>query len=137
MGTTTHVDSVRWPPFYTTPEYREAISKFKPGERFTVTKRKVANTTVLDITAAPAPATASAQRPPQPAIRVLERSDSLDSPVTELPRTRLAVSLREAVDAAAQAEKHAQQIGYTVRFQPSDIRAMAISVLIDFQRRAA
>jgi len=125
---------------YTAVEYRDAISKFKPGQRFTVTKRKIGNATVLDIHKCEVSGPAELHKSvvsPQPAIRVLERSDSLDSPVTEVPRTRLAASLWEAVDAAAQAEKHVQKIGYQLRFQPGDIRAMAISVLIDFQRRAA
>lgn len=121
--------------FYTTPEYREALANFKPGQRFTVTKRKQGNKTYLEIQ------DAAKERPSQlgeqPAIRVLSRSENLDSPVEEIPRTMLSGALCEAVSAADQAEKYARQIGYNLRFAPGDIRAMAISVLIAMQGRRA
>ena len=50
---------------------------------------------------------------------------------------RLESALKLAVRAAAVAEKHGQSIGYSFRFSPSDIRAMAISVLIQGERHAA
>jgi len=51
------------------------------------------------------------------------------------PSTRLEDALKTAVSAAREAEQHAQSIGYQLRFQPSDIRAMAISVLIGMESR--
>ena len=128
--------------FYTQPEYREQIARFKPGERFTVAKRKQGNTTVLEISACPnKTGQTTVSRPKevgeQPAIRLLSRADSLDSPVGEIRRTQLSAALREAVSAADQAEKYAQQIGYTLRFAPGDIRCMAISVLIGMQGKRA
>jgi hypothetical protein len=117
--------------FYTTPEYREQVGRFKPGERFTVAKRKQGNKTVLEVGQATSP------KAEQPAIRILSRADSLDAPVVDLPRTQLAASLREAVSAADQAEKFAQQIGYNLRFTAGDIRSMAISVLIGMQGKRA
>jgi hypothetical protein len=48
--------------------------------------------------------------------------------------TKLETALKTAVAAAAAAEKHAAEIGYTVRFTPSDIRAMGISVLTAMDR---
>ena len=73
----------------------------------------------------------------QPVAELLDASESLDSPVeVERPRTRLEDALKTAVSAAALAEKHGQAIGYNVRFAPSDIRAMGISVFIGLESRS-
>ena len=75
----------------------------------------------------------------QPAAALLNGCPSLDSPIPENPRptTQLEAALKTAVSAAAAAEKHAAAIGYNVRFTPSDIRAMGISVLISMDGRHA
>ena len=73
----------------------------------------------------------------QPAAAILDAQPSLDSPVDEIPHSRLEDALRNAVTAAAAAEKHAEKLGYACRFSSADVRAMAISVLIGMQQRAA
>ena len=46
------------------------------------------------------------------------------------PQTQIENALKTAVHAAHRAEQFATEIGYTVRFSESSIRAMAISILI-------
>jgi hypothetical protein len=48
--------------------------------------------------------------------------------------TKLEFALRTAIAAAAGAEQFGHEIGYVVRFAPDDIRAMAITVLINGSR---
>lgn len=83
---------------------------------------------------------------PQKAVTIIEQAGALDAsgrdlegnhqPVSEHSATALEQALTTAVSAAAKAERHGQAIGYTVRFAPGDIRAMAISVLIQNGRAA-
>lgn len=81
-----------------------------------------------------------------PAAALLDGAGPLDSPIPDqepdedpppIPLTRLEHALKTAVSAAHKAELEGLKIGYNVRFTPSDIRAMAISVLIGMDRRAA
>lgn len=62
-----------------------------------------------------------------------ELDDQNLQPVAKGPATALEAALKTAVSAAAEAEKHGQQIGYNVRFTPGDIRALGITVLIGMQ----
>jgi hypothetical protein len=48
--------------------------------------------------------------------------------------TKLEFALKTAIAAAAGAEQFGHEIGYVVRFAPDDIRAMAITVLINGSR---
>lgn len=82
---------------------------------------------------------------PQPVQQLLDVGPSLDSPVPEPdpdeeptypPAAKLEHALKLAVNAAHNAEREGLKIGYNVRFTPSDIRAMAISVLIQMERAA-
>ena len=83
---------------------------------------------------------------PQAVAKMLDNAEALDAavlpdpPRKEVPRkppTRLESALKTAVHACAAAEQEGAQIGYSVRFQPQDIRAMAISLLINSERRTA
>ncbi len=47
------------------------------------------------------------------------------------PATQLEHALKVALQAASNAEKYAQQIGYTCRFTPEAIKSMAITLLIN------
>jgi hypothetical protein len=107
----------------------------KPGQRFELLKAQEGRKKVWRVS-----------RIQQPAAALLDGSGPLDSPIPEddpqddpppIPLIRLEHALKTAVHAAAKAEKHGLGIGYTIRFTPSDIRAMAISVLIGMDRRAA
>lgn len=115
---------------------------FKPGERFTVQKVKAGRSVKWSIQRANAVEAQPANELPeerqkqQPAITLLERSDSVDATSYEIPSSRLDDALKTAVSAAAAAEKHGAAIGYSIRFRPEDVRAMAISVLIGMQRAA-
>lgn len=84
---------------------------------------------------------------PQPVQQLLDVGPSLDSPVPEpdpdeeptyppAAKSKLELALKSAVTAAHKAEQEGMRIGYTIRFTPSDIRAMAISVLIQMERAA-
>jgi hypothetical protein len=119
---------------YTPESLKEAISAFKPGERFTIWKLRVGRSIEWKLERAGTPVQHAT---PQPIAAILERSEALDPTGDEIPRSRLEDALRNAVTAAAAAEKHGAAIGYTIRFQPADVRAMAISVLIGMQQRAA
>jgi len=112
---------------YTPPEVQAQITHagINAGQRFQIEKRKNGREFEWIITAG------------QPVAVILEGQPSLDSPVEEIPHSRLEDALRNAVSAAAAAEKHGAAIGYPVRFKPEDVRAMAISVLIGMDRRAA
>ena len=117
---------------YTPLEVRSQIDamKLKPGQPFSIIRARQNNQIVW-----------KAQRIEQPAAALLNGSESLDSPVPEeparIPGTRLEHALKTAVSAAANAEREGARIGYSVRFTPADIRAMAISVLIQGERYAA
>lgn len=78
------------------------------------------------------------ERSEQAAVTLLNETPSLDRliPEDEESDSRLETALKVAVNAAAYAEKEGRKIGYAVRFTPSDIRAMAISVLIQGERAA-
>jgi len=110
----------------------------KPGQRFELYKAQEGRKTLWRVTR---------QGPAQqPVVDVLNGSGPLDSPIPEpepnedpppIPITRLEHALKTAVTAAAKAEKHAEGLGYACRFSSADVRAMAISVLIGMDRRAA
>jgi hypothetical protein len=99
----------------------------RAGQKFTIEKRQANGKTGWVVSLA------------QPVAALLNGQESLDNPIPENPRpsTMLESALKTAVSAAAAAEKHATEIGYTVRFTPSDIRAMGISVLIGMESRHA
>lgn len=121
---------------YTPESLKEKIGAFKPGERFTIQKVRAGRTIEWKLQRAGTPVQRETAKP-QHAATLLDSVSSLDSTVDEIPRSRLEDALRNAVTAAAAAEKHGAAIGYTIRFQPADVRAMAISVLIGMQQRAA
>ena len=112
--------------------------KIKAGERFQIEKRQVQDRTDW----------IPSRLQQQPAARIVEQAEALDEPqgippssplagavaIRRIPSTQLAAALKDAVTAAAEAEAHSKSIGYVVRFSPSDIRAMAISVLIGMQQ---
>lgn len=77
------------------------------------------------------------QRLPQPAAQLAENApEDWDEPKPGLPPVRLEAALKTAVYAAVQAERYGESLNYSVRFTPSDIRAMAISVLIGMNQDA-
>lgn len=108
----------------------------KPGQTFIVERHAVGRTLEWSVTRPDAPRLQGGAKP-QPAIVLINQSEALDAPVLEdhprLPQTQLEHALKTAVAAAAAAEKHGQEIGYNVRFNPSDIRALGITVLIGMQ----
>lgn len=57
-----------------------------------------------------------------------------DSP-PRVPDTQLAHALKTAIAAAADAEKFAKTLDYTIRFTTEDVRSMGITVLIGMQQR--
>jgi hypothetical protein len=71
----------------------------------------------------------------------VERKAPQPAPSAPAPRThaqtQIESALKTAVKAAYEAERFATEIGYTVRFSEESIRAMAITVLIGEQGRAA
>lgn len=114
---------------YTPLHVRADVEKLqiKAGQKFTIEKQQDGRSQRWTVSLA------------QPVAALLNGQESLDNPITENPRptTQLESALKTAVSAAAAAEKHAAQIGYTVRFTPQDIRAMGISVLISMGQRHA
>jgi hypothetical protein len=117
---------------YTPLEVKPQIDvlKLKPGQPFSIIRARQNNQIVWKV-----------QRIEQPAAALLNGSGSLDLPVPSedgerIPPTRLEHALKTAVSAAAKAEAEGRRIGYAVRFAPSDIRAMAISVLIGMRDAA-
>ena len=126
--------------FYTPVFFQKLIDDegIEPGQKFELLKSTEGRKTVWKVS--------PASKPEQPVAALLNGSGPLDSPIPEddpqedpppVPITRLEHALKTAVHAANSAEKHGQSIGYNVRFSPQDIRAMAISVLIGMDRRAA
>jgi hypothetical protein len=95
--------------------------KLKAGERFEFMVVRQGRENVWNV-----------ERPsPQPVAAILNGEPSLDAVLPEQEATsKLELALKTAVNAAAKAEDEGRRIGYTIRFQPADIRAMAISVLI-------
>ena len=127
-----HGPELRWiltndQALYTPVQVQEQIAglKIKAGQRFQIERGK--NGWKVS----------HPQAQPQPAAAILDAQPSLDSPADEIPHSRLEDALRNAVTAAAAAEKHAEKLGYACRFSSADVRAMAISVLIGMQQRAA
>lgn len=107
----------------------------KPGRRFELSKMQEGRKTLWKIT-----------RSQQSVVDTLNGAGPLDSPIPQdepdedpppIPLTRLEHALKTAVTAAHAAEQEGQRIGYNIRFGPQDIRAMAISVMIGWDRRAA
>lgn len=115
--------------FYTPAEFQSQVEvlKIRAGERFEVLKTREGRNAVLKV-----------RRIAQPVSQLLDSGDleGYKCDVSPVPPTKLESALKTAVSAAASAEKHGQQIGYTIRFQPQDIRAMAISVLIGMRDAA-
>ena len=143
-----HGPELRWTlmdgrSLYTPLEVGIHFRAFKPGERFTFQKVKNGRSVEWKVQRANAEDSQPANEPTeelhkqQPAVTLLDRSASIDSQPYEIPSSRLDDALKTAVSAAAAAEKHGAQIGYSIRFRPEDVRAMAISVLIGMQQRAA
>jgi hypothetical protein len=119
---------------YTPLTFAETIQKLnlKPGERFQVERRKdgLHVHRISDL------------RGGQKAALLVEKAPDLDGPYqtpSEPPRkpmeTALERALKTAVSACAQAEMHGKQIGYAVRFTPSDVRALGITLLIGEQQK--
>lgn len=113
---------------YTPLDFGIAVKQLgiRAGERFTAIKRHDGHGIKW-----------TAERIAQPIAAVLDASEDLHNPqgveLAEVPRkppTQLEAALKTAVAAAAAAEKHGQEIGYTCRFTSADVRAMGISVLI-------
>jgi hypothetical protein len=122
---------------YTPPIFQKQIDDLgiKPGQRFELLKARQGHKTDWKVS-----------RVPQAAATLLDGSAPLDNPIPDqepdedpppIPFTRLEHALKTAVTAAAKAEKHAEGLGYACRFSSADVRAMAISVLIGMDRRAA
>jgi hypothetical protein len=100
--------------------------------------------------AQPAPRTSQPVKPahipaPQPAPEIAaqlcevhrEANCILCTPTEERPEALpLARALRAAINAAAAAESHAAVQGLAIRFSAEDVRAMALTLLIDANRRA-
>lgn len=128
---------------YTPMFLRPQIEAFKPGEPFTVQKLKAGGSVEWKVQRAnaeipqPTPGLPGERQHKTPIAQLLDHSEGLDSPSYEIPVSRLDDALKTAVTAAAAAEKHGAAIGYSIRFRPEDVRAMAISVLIAQERRAA
>ncbi len=120
---------------YTPVSLKEKLGAFKPGETFTI--RKVRTGRTIEWKLQRAGIQRETEKPAQPVAAILDAQPSLDSPIDETPHSRLEDALRNAVTAAAAAEKHAEKLGYACRFSSADVRAMAISVLIGMQQRAA
>ena len=129
--------------FYTPLDFADklkALGISKPGQKFQAEKRPNGRKAEWFVTHLP-----DLQKP-QAAVALAERAGALDAPDAELERnpqtqktgssTALEAALKTAVTAAAAAERHGQGMGYNVRFAPQDIRAMAISVLIQNGRAA-
>jgi hypothetical protein len=139
--------------FYTPVFFQKLIEEqgVKPGQRFEFEKTTEGRKTVWKVLPAHKEARNDAARQGpvsghQAIVDVLNGSGPLDSHIPQdepdedpppIPLTRLEHALKTAVNAAASAEKEGQRIGYNVRFGSQDIRAMAISVLIGMDRRAA
>jgi len=133
--------------FYTQLDFGPKIEDLgiRAGQRFQVEKRMVGRKAewfvshVPDIQPRPGlpqkAATLLAQASPLDAPHGLDEADV--QPVSKRPETALELALKTAVSAAAEAERHGQQIGYDVRFRPEDIRALGITVLINSRHEAA
>ena len=129
--------------FYTPLDFAAKIEdlNIRPGQRFQVEKRIVGRKAEWFVTHLPD----VQPKPglPQKAATLIAEAGPLDAPhelddqnlqpVAKGPATALEAALKTAVSAAAEAEKHGQQIGYNVRFTPGDIRALGITVLIGMQ----
>jgi hypothetical protein len=131
-------------PFYTPLDFQAKLESLgiKPGQRFTVEKRTQGRK--ADWIVSQLPDSRASNGAPQKAATMLEAAGSLDTPegmgeenhppARKGPQTALEAALKTAVSAAAEAEKHGQAIGYNVRFASTDIKSMAISVLIGMQQ---
>jgi hypothetical protein len=111
----------------------------RPGQPFILTKQKNGEG-VKWVTERPTPQRAATPVPhetkiaPKTAIAaILDGAEALDGIPTSIPPTRLEDALKTAVAAAAAAETFGKSIGYTVRFAPSDIKSLGISVYIGQQ----
>jgi hypothetical protein len=60
---------------------------------------------------------------------------STDDTPRRLPDTQLAHALKTAIAAAADAEKFAKTLDYSIRFSTEDVRSMGITILIGMQQR--
>jgi len=128
---------------YTPLDFQAKIEDLgiKPSQRFTVEKR--VNGRKADWIVSHLPDSQPQKGAPQKAVTMLDQAGSLDAsdgldeakgqPMPTTSETALEVALKTAVTAAAEAERHGQQIGYAVRFRPEDIRALGITVLIGMQ----
>jgi hypothetical protein len=99
------------------------------AERFAKTSdniRPIGNGSAPQRAATPAPHETNTT----PIVRILDQSEPLDGIPTSIPSTRLEDALKTAVAAAAAAETYGKSIGYSVRFAPSDIKSLGISVYI-------
>lgn len=112
----------------------------KPGQRFQIEKRIVNRKAEWFVSDVSDPRVQP--KGPQKAAALIEAAGALEGPEGALDpihqpgSSALEAALKTAVTAAAEAERLGQSVGYTVRFSPADIRAMAISVLIQNGRAA-
>jgi hypothetical protein len=109
----------------------------RPGQPFTITKHqngRTFNWIANGAQRAATPLPHETKIAPKTAIAtILDQSEPLDGIPTSIPPTRLEDALKTAVAAAAAAETFGKSIGYTVRFAPSDIKSLGISVYIGQQ----
>ena len=129
--------------FYTPLDFAGKLEKLniKPGQQFRVEKRMAGRKAEWFVSHVPV--LQPTKGLPQKAATLISQAGPLDAPegldepnpqpMRKSPETALEVALKTAVSAAAEAERHAQAIGYPVRFKPEDIRALGITVLIGMQ----
>lgn len=123
---------------YTPLFLREKLEELqiKPGVKFTVQKAVTNGNVEWKV-----------ERRAQPIQQVLDVGPSVDSPVPEpdedeptyppaAKTSKLEYALKIAVNAAHKAEAEGQKIGYNIRFGSQDVRALAISLLIQMERAA-
>ena len=146
-----HGPELRWiltdgKALYTPESFRDKIKDLgiRAGQRFQVEKRKLGKEVEWNASHV------SDLRGGQAAARILEASPELAEPEAsfsnpasepQAPRkpmeTALERALKTAVVACAEAEAHGKSIGYAVRFTPSDVRALGITLLIGMQNGRA
>lgn len=129
--------------FYTPPDFADKLKALgiKAGQPFQVEKRSDGRKAEWIVSHLPD--SQPGKGAPQKAVSLTAQAGPLDAPFgldeanpqpsTSGSQTALAHALKTAVAAAAEAEKHAERLGYSCRFSSADIRAMGISVLIGLQ----
>lgn len=112
----------------------------KPGQQVEICKSKSNGKTEWKVSRAVSDSpTASTERKPQAAARMLDGAPELDAPYVDDPalQTRLEYALKTALHAAKQAEEYSRTIDHPVVFDKDDIRLMAQTLVINGKGRAA